>query len=579
MLSITKRICFDFRINIKTVRFVSSCKDNNIDEQATKKRSPEQRKAKLQDGPNFFQFLNATGKNKRSVKIYPEIPPYIDPRSLRVDGAKVYLDVYGCQMNVADTEVVLSVLEEQGYVRTLNSHEADSWLIVTCSIRDGAEKKIWNKLNHIKHMKKQRKFKKDMSVGVLGCMAERLKSDLLEADGMVDIVAGPDSYKDLPRLLAVNRTTGQSAINVLLSQDETYSDLTPVRLSRDSVTAFLSIQRGCDNMCSYCIVPFTRGRERSRKINTILDEVRALSDQGVKEITLLGQNVNSYRDMSSESLSMFTPLTGISTRKDFKTVYKTKEGGLRFVDLLDQVSRINPEIRIRFTSPHPKDFPEEVLDLISERHNICNNIHLPAQCGSDKVLESMGRGYTIQTYLEVVQSIREKLGDVGLTSDFIVGFCGENEEDFQNTLQLLETVKYNKCFLFPYSMREKTGAHRKLEDDVPQPIKLARLEQIRDLYRKLVLEVNESKIGSVQKVLVTGDSKRSKLDFQGTCELGTKVIFAKNEIADNSKVNIGDYVNVRITSASSEVLKGTGLHVTTLQPSSFSHDEVAMLQL
>jgi len=471
-------------------------------------------------------------------------------------------------MNVADTEVVLSVLESQGYVRTLDSNEADAWLLVTCSIRENAEDKIWKKLNYIKALKAQGKLPRHMSVGVLGCMAERLKTQLLEANNIVDIVAGPDSYKDLPRLLAVNRSTGQAAINVLLSQDETYSDLAPVRLSKDSVTAFLSIQRGCDNMCSYCIVPFTRGKERSRPIHTILDEVRALSDQGVKEITLLGQNVNSYRDVSERSISMYTPRGSPATRKDFKTVYKTKEGGLRFVDLLDQVSLINPEIRIRFTSPHPKDFPSEVLYLIRDRHNICNSLHMPAQCGSDRVLELMGRGYTVQAYLDLIQNVREIIPGVALTSDFIVGFCGETEEEFEKTIELVKTVKYTKCYMFAYSMREKTGAHRRLQDDVPETEKKRRHNLLTKTFRSTAEELHKEYIGTKQKVLVTADSKRSSDDFQGTSEMGTKVIFPKLQVPDHKgsvrQVVPGDYVNVVITETNSEILKGTCTEVTTL---------------
>eukprot|EP00088_Acartia_fossae_P025939 TRINITY_DN26714_c0_g1_i4.p1 TRINITY_DN26714_c0_g1~~TRINITY_DN26714_c0_g1_i4.p1 ORF type:complete len:610 (+),score=75.62 TRINITY_DN26714_c0_g1_i4:33-1832(+) len=560
---------------IQTVRQMCAGPKSQTEERPSSTTTPARlklkprKRRKIEDGgPDLFDFMASQGANSRKVKMYPEIPPYIDPESLRADGAKVYLDVYGCQMNVSDTEVVLSVLEEQGYVRTLKPEEADAWLIVTCSIREGAETKIWQKLRQIQKQKQTGLVPKNMSVGVLGCMAERLKTDLLEASNVVDIVAGPDSYKDLPRLLAVNRSTGQAAINVMLSQDETYSDLTPVRLSKDSVTAFLSIQRGCDNMCSYCIVPFTRGRERSRPITTILDEVRGLSDQGVKEITLLGQNVNSYRDTSSKSLSLYNPRDCAATRQDFKTVYKTKEGGLRFVDLLDQVSLVNPEVRIRFTSPHPKDFPEEVLQLIKERDNICNQIHLPAQCGSDRVLENMKRGYTIESYLELVQSIRDIIPGVGLTSDFIVGFCGETEAEFQMTLDLIRKVKYNKCFMFPYSLREKTGAHRKLQDDVPEHVKKERHHRIAETFRSTAMELHESYIGSVQKVLVTGDSKRSDQDFQGTCDMGVKVIFPKALLSDQNgitrEVKPGDFVNVKITSTSSETFKGTSEELTTL---------------
>jgi len=385
---------------------------------------------------------------------------------------------------------------------------------------------------------------------------------LLEKDGLVDVVAGPDSYKDLPRLVSVNRQTGQSAINVMLSQDETYSHLAPVRLNKDSVTAYLSIQRGCDNMCSYCIVPFTRGRERSRPVATILEEVRKLSDAGVKELTLLGQNVNSYRDTSETTNSAHSMAQG------FRTVYKPKIGGLRFVDLLERVSRINPEMRIRFTSPHPKDFPEEVLHLISDRVNICNNIHLPAQCGSDKVLSDMRRGYTMESYKNLVQLIRKNIPNVALTSDFIVGFCGETEEEFEQTVSVVKSVQYHKCFIFPYSLREKTGAHRKLKDDVPEAVKTRRFNTLRNLYRSLLLELHQSYIGTIQKVLITGPSKRSHDDFQGTADNGVKVIFPKCQVLDSNGNSTqgkpGDYANIRINSASAQVLKGDCLKITKL---------------
>jgi len=479
-------------------------------------------------------------------------------------------------MNVSDTELVLSILEGSGYTRTEVPAQADVWLIVTCSIREGAETKIWKKLQHLKMLRKRKMSdgKPSMLVGVLGCMAERVKEGLLEEEGLVHVVAGPDSYRDLPRLLAAPRQTGQQAINVLLSLEETYADVIPTRLSRDSVHAFVSIQRGCDNMCSYCIVPFTRGRERSRPVQTIVDEVRRLSDDGVKEVTLLGQNVNSYRDVTGEAMALFPANSARSaTVKGFKTVYKSKQGGLRFSDLLEKVSEVNPEMRVRFTSPHPKDFPDEVLELVASRGNICKSLHLPAQSGSSSVLEAMNRGYSREAYLDLLDRVREVVPGVAVTSDFITGFCGETESQFQETVDLVRRVDYHKCFIFPYSLREKSGADRRLKDDVPPDVKSRRHLELKSVYREMVELLNKRCIGSKQLVLVTGDSKRSSQDLQGLADSGTKVIFpkVKTEVLDEEGVSIarepvpGDYVSVNITHSSSEVLKGVSLRITSLQ--------------
>jgi MiaB/RimO family radical SAM methylthiotransferase len=433
-------------------------------------------------GPSFQDFLASSsfqGKSRGLQKTPDEAHPYLTEEMLRGDGLKgilyplpppqvlfqipkfvsisiiVYLDVYGCQMNVNDTEVVWSILESKGYIRTLSQKKADVWLVVTCSIREGAEAKVWTNLTNIQRKRRAGVFKKSLKVGLLGCMAERLKDRMLSTpEKLVDLVTGPDAYRDLPRLLAVTKHSNSSAINVLLSLDETYSDVRPSRLNSDSVTGFVSIQRGCDNMCAYCIVPFTRGRERSRPIATILDEVRALADQGVKEVTLLGQNVNSYRDDRAESLMIFGTQLTQGTVKGFETIYKPKIGGIQFADLLQKVSEIDPEIRIRFTSPHPKDFPDEVLHLIASTANICNQLHLPAQCGSTRILEAMRRGYTRQSYLELVERVREVIPGVRLSGDMIAGFCDETDEEFEQTLSLITTTQYGTLFCFPYSMRE-----------------------------------------------------------------------------------------------------------------------------
>uniref|UniRef100_A0A8B9P705 Mitochondrial tRNA methylthiotransferase CDK5RAP1 n=1 Tax=Apteryx owenii TaxID=8824 RepID=A0A8B9P705_APTOW len=513
----------------------------------------------------------------------------------------VYLETYGCQMNVNDTEIAWAILQKSGYTRTKALDEADVILLVTCSVREKAEQAIWNRLQHLKALKARRlQARLPLHIGILGCMAERLKEKILHREKLVDIVAGPDAYRDLPRLLTVAES-GQQAANVLLSLEETYADILPVQTSAGGTTAFvvernsfhpvrcrriflycqtarqacvslaaLSIMRGCDNMCSYCIVPFTRGRERSRPIASILQEVKMLSDQGVKEVTLLGQNVNSFRDTSEVQFqSAATPVLS----RGFSTVYKAKPGGLRFAHLLDQVSRIDPEMRIRFTSPHPKDFPDEVLQLIQERHNICKQLHLPAQSGSTRVLEAMRRGYTREAYLELVHHVRDSIPGVSLSSDFIAGFCGETEEDHQQTVSLLREVRYNVGFLFAYSMRQKTRAYHRLQDDVPADVKQRRLEELITVFREEAARTNGAVVGHSQLVLVEGPSKRSASELCGRNDGNIKVIFpdAKIEDAADCKALVraqpGDYVLVKVTSAGSQTLKGVPLCRTTLSRS------------
>lgn len=405
------------------------------------------------DNLSLKDFL-VVGKNlpKPNAEIIDEVlPPYLQNIDLDGRGRKVFFDIYGCQMNVNDTEIVWSVLKSKNYQKTQDINEADVILLMTCSIREGAETKIWNRLVHLKSMKKKRSKKKErLQIGILGCMAERLKTKIIEKEREIDIICGPDAYKDLPRLLALGHDD-VSAINVLLSLDETYADIMPVKLDQNSVTAFVSIMRGCDNMCTYCIVPFTRGKERSRPINSIEKEVKYLVEtQGIKEVTLLGQNVNSYRDISNENeLPEASELVS-----GFKTVYKHKIGGLRFAELLERIANISPELRIRFTSPHPKDFPDAVLDMIKKYPNICKSLHIPAQSGSTTVLERMRRGYTREAYIDLIDHVRNILPNVSLSSDFICGFCSETEEEFDETLTLIERIKYNIAYLFPYSTRE-----------------------------------------------------------------------------------------------------------------------------
>nr|XP_012227117.1 PREDICTED: CDK5RAP1-like protein [Linepithema humile] len=517
----------------------------------------------VRDGPSLKDFLGSSIIDMPNEKSVPYIPDICG------ENQKVYFEIYGCQMNVNDADIIWSILKSHGYKQTQDLNNADIILLVTCSIRENAEQKVWNKLEHLNGIRKKKK--KHMKIGLLGCMAERLKTKILDKGKLVDVIAGPDSYKDLPRLLV--RTDNETAINVVLSFDETYADVMPVRLDQDSVTAYVSIMRGCDNMCTYCIVPFTRGRERSRPITSILDEIRQLSDEGVKEITLLGQNVNSYRDLSQSKLVFTDRETRLA--KGFKTVYKNKKGGLRFSDLLDKVSLINPEIRIRFTSPHPKDFPDEVLHLIAERSNICKQIHLPAQSGNSAVLDRMRRGYTREAYLDLVHHIRDVLPNIHLSSDFIAGFCGETEEEFQDTLSLIEKVKYNTAYLYAYSMREKTAAHRRYKDDVESHVKLERLHRMIALYRKDIEKLNKTQIGQHQLVLVEGSSRRCDEKLQGRNDGNMRVILSSMVVPINQhsattrQVQAGDYVVVRVDDANSQTLQGTPLcHSSIIEYSS-----------
>ncbi|CAL7951616.1 unnamed protein product [Xylocopa violacea] len=516
-----------------------------------------------QNGPSLRDFLipESTISNE-SISI-PNIP-YIE----NIDGSnqKVYFEVHGCQMNVNDTEVIWSILKNHGYKKVESLAEANIVLYITCSIRDSAEQKIWNKLEILNNIKKKNR-KKPIKIGLLGCMAERLKEKILERENFVDVVAGPDSYKDLPRLLSV--ADNETAINVTLSFDETYADITPVRLNPESTSAFVTIMRGCDNMCTYCIVPFTRGRERSRPIDSIVKEIQHLSDNGVKEVVLLGQNVNSYRDLSQTEFYMSNN-TETNLAKGFKTVYKKKKGGRRFCDLLDEVSRVNPEMRIRFTSPHPKDFPDEVLQLIAERPNICKQIHLPAQSGSSTVLERMRRGYTREAYIDLVHHIRETIPNICLSSDFIAGFCGETEEEFQDTLSLIELVKYNKAYLFCYSLREKTTAHRRYIDNVEESVKKDRLARMNELYKTHAEELNKSQIGQLQLVLVERASKRNNNILRAKNDGNIRVLIPPMSIPagkysdKKTSIKIGDYVVVKIQDANSNSLMGVPLYHSSL---------------
>ncbi|XP_053659114.1 CDK5RAP1-like protein [Anopheles marshallii] len=529
----------------------------------------------LKEGPSLHDFLRGATDNGATVYVAGrnETVPYIAPESLHGQRRKVFLEVYGCQMNTSDTEIVWSILKSHEYQRTVNLKEADIVLMMTCAIREGAEDTVWNRLKHLRLMKQKREANegKSLQIGVLGCMAERLKKQLVEKEHSVDVVAGPDAYKDLPRLLAIGQK-GQKAINVLLSLDETYADVVPVKLDRRSKTAYVSIMRGCDNMCSYCIVPFTRGKERSRPIKSIRDEVLQLENEGIREITLLGQNVNSYRD-TSESMESDGPKEATLLAPGFRTVYKTKLGGLRFAELLTELAEAVPEMRIRFTSPHPKDFPRDVLETIANYPNICNSVHLPAQSGNTQVLERMRRGYTREAYLNLVKEVRHLIPNVTLSSDFICGFCGETDTEFDDTVALIEEVGYHAAFLFAYSMREKTTAHRRYSDDVPGEVKQERLRRMIAAFRETAERLNTQFIGRTELVLVEGYSKRSRTDLAGRNDGNVKVIVPAGRILagrdgdcdDLRPVGVGDYIAVRIVESNSQILKGEPLYHTTMR--------------
>lgn len=497
---------------------------------------------------NFFPKTEST-------QIEPAIiPPYLqsdfsEAASENPTLRRVYIETYGCQMNHNDTEIVSGILKRSGgYSISKDVEEADIVLLMTCAIREKAEAKIWARLDALNGIERRRRG--NMTVGILGCMAERLKTELMERKRNVDIVCGPDAYRDLPRLLE-RAFTGISGINVMLSADETYADIAPVRMDPTRRTAFVSIMRGCNNMCAFCIVPFTRGRERSRPIDSVVDELKRLSSEGVKEVTLLGQNVNSYCDDSVLDDVPRTPNDLLS--RGFKTVYKPKVGGRRFTDLLDKVSLIDPEMRIRFTSPHPKDFPDDLLYLMKERPNICKQIHLPAQSGSSSVLESMRRGYSREAYLELVEHIRSILPNVSLSTDLISGFCGETESDHQDTLSLLRLVKFDMAYMFAYSMREKTMAHRRYQDDVTEEVKQRRLSEVISQFYSILTEKVKLSVGQDELVLVEGPSKKDKTFLSGRSDSGKMIVFPAVPIEKTGEFSkqiprVGEYVQVKVTS-------------------------------
>ena len=454
----------------------------------------------------------------------------IESNTANTPTKKLYLESYGCQMNFADSEVVASILVKDGYETTRNVDEADVVFINTCSIRENAEAKVRKRLTEFKSKKVANP---NLVIGILGCMAERLKKALLEEEKLVDLIAGPDSYRDLPNLIE-EVGTGQKAVNVLLSRDETYADITPVRLDQGGVSAFVSITRGCDNMCSFCVVPFTRGRERSRDPKTIVDECVLLFADGYREVTLLGQNVDSYR-------------WNLTSKGEIKS---ETEATTNFAQLLEMVALVSPELRVRFSTSHPKDMVDEVLHMMASYENICPYIHLPVQSGNTEVLERMNRGYSREWYLDRIAAIRRIMPDCAITTDIISGFCGETEEQHQETLSLMDEVIYDYAFMYKYSERPKTLAERRFEDDVPDDVKGRRLEEIINKQLQHSLILNERQIGSIHKVLIEGHSKRSTEDYCGRTGGNKMVIFPK------SSIEKGSYVHVKISSCTSATLFG-----------------------
>ena len=440
-----------------------------------------------------------------------------------------YIESYGCAMNFADSEVVASILQNNGFGATKNFEEADLILLNTCSIREKAEATVRKRLTEFKRLKKSNP---GMLVGVLGCMAERLKAKFIEEEKLVDMVVGPDAYRSLPGLIA-EAETGQKAVNVLLSRDETYADIAPIRLNSNGVNAFVSIMRGCNNMCSFCVVPFTRGRERSRDADSILLECTTLFNDGYREVTLLGQNVDSYYWMSSTNTTIDKPIN--------------------FAMLLEKVALISPLLRVRFSTSHPKDITDDVLFTMVKYDNICNYIHLPVQSGSSRVLQLMNRTYTREWYIAKVNRIRELLPDAGLSTDMITGFCTETEEDHLESLSLMEYCQYDLAYMYFYSERPGTLAARRFKDDIPEEIKKRRLQEMVDLHRRNTLKSMQRDLGKTFKVLIEGFSKKSEEDLQGRNDQNKVVVFPKGNYKK------GDYVYIKITSCTAGTLIGVSV--------------------
>jgi tRNA-2-methylthio-N6-dimethylallyladenosine synthase len=443
-------------------------------------------------------------------------------RPLAGAGRKLYIETYGCQMNVVDSETVLSIMQGEGFTHTPDIATANVILLNTCSIRDNAEQRIWNRLDELSHLKKRRK---GLVIGMIGCMAERLREQIVERQPAVDLIVGPDAYRDLPKLVS-EVADGRRGINTELSREETYAEISPVRMDKNGVSAFVAIMRGCNNFCSYCVVPYTRGRERSRDPETILREVGELFEAGYREVTLLGQNVNSY---------------------------SWDGGAVGFPELLKMVAEANPLLRVRFATSHPKDMSDSLLDAMASMPNICRAIHLPAQSGSTRMLEAMNRKYTREWYLGRIEAIRRILPDCAISTDLIAGFSGETAEDHAETLSLMREVRYEFAFMFKYSERPDTVAAKTMPDDVPDDVKTARLAEIIELQNELSLESNRRDVGREFEILIEGESKRRSDQLFGRTSQNKVVVI------DRGDHRIGDYVRVRITDCSSATLQGKEL--------------------
>jgi tRNA-2-methylthio-N6-dimethylallyladenosine synthase len=450
-----------------------------------------------------------------------------------VGGKKLFLESYGCQMNYSDSEIVASILSKDGYSTTDKAEEADVILVNTCAIRDNAEQRVRQRLKDFKKLKRKNP---DMLVGVLGCMAERLKTKFLEEEKIVDMVVGPDSYRDLPNLIG-QAEDGHRAINVILSKEETYADITPVRLGSNGVSAFISIMRGCDNMCSFCVVPFTRGRERSRNPESILAEARDLFDKGYREVTLLGQNVDSFL------------WSGGGLKKETLTD-EQKASSVNFAKLLEMVALVSPDLRVRFSTSHPKDMTDNVLHVIAKYENVCKYIHLPVQSGNSRVLDMMNRGYDREWYLGRIESIKKIIPECGISTDVITGFCSETEEEHQQTISLMESVVYDFAYMFFYSERPKTLAERKYPDDIPEEVKKRRLAEVIDVQRAHSAIRIKGMVGKTYRVLVEGISKKSDDMMMGRNSQNAVVVFPKQNCVK------GTYVNVFVDNCTSTTLIG-----------------------
>ena len=451
---------------------------------------------------------------------------------------KLFIESYGCQMNMNDSEIVAAILSEQGFNTTQSLDDADLVLVNTCSIREKAEQTVRNRLQKYNHAKKRNP---KMKVGVLGCMAERLKAKFLEEEKIVDLVVGPDAYRDLPNLIE-EVEAGRDAVNVILSKDETYGDVSPVRLNSNGVSAFVSITRGCDNMCTFCVVPFTRGRERSRDPKSILEEIRSMEEKNFKEITLLGQNVDSYL------------WYGGGLKKDFKKASELAQAtAVDFAQLLDMCATEFPKMRFRFSTSNPQDMTLDVIHVMAKHKNICKYIHLPVQSGSNAMLKAMNRQHTREEYMELVDNIFKIIPEMSLSQDMIVGFCGETEQDHKDTLDLMEYVKYDFGFMFAYSERPGTLAGKKMDDDVPHQVKKRRLQEVIALQQKHSLYRTQKHLGKVEEVLIEGTSKKDPNQWKGRNTQNTVIVFPKEHY------KLGDFVMVKVEDCTSATLKGTAV--------------------